>query len=852
MKRIIRAGFFQKIVLPAMLAIILFVISLYVFVIPSFERSAIEQKRQMLHELTNTAWSILDKYHNDAVAGLVTHDEAQQLAITEIEALRYGRDEKDYFWITDLEPAMIMHPYVHELTGQSLQDYVDPDGKRLFIEAAELARSEGEGFISYKWQLRDDSSRVVPKLSFIKRFAPWEWIIGTGIYLDDVQAEISSLTNKLLLILLGITIIIALIIFFITYQSLEIETRRRKAEDQLRESREKYRSLLESSTEGIILLLNSSISYTNSYIQNWLQYTGSELHSMSIEAIFPSGQLPDLSKIENETRIETTLICKDGSSTEALLTILPVKFADKAGLLFTFRDISEHRSVKIELEEMKERLRSISEDSFHGINHFANYVATISTLSSQTLSEIATAPVTCNADATIAQAIAIMNRNRSETVLLMMNQTCLGIITRSDVVTRFEAGSRQPDSPASEFMTSPVISMQGNATLAEAAAVMEEHGISHLAVKGANGFITGIAGMESITALYLNSAGVIGAGLMKSVTTEELTEYRKKIPFMVKPLLHELGNVNTFNLIISEFNDQITIRIIENAIAELGPPPVPFSFISFGSAGRGELTFNSDQDNAIIFADDTNLPADEVQGYFLALGEKVCARLDQTGLILCQGKYMASNSRWCKPLSVWKEYFADWIVNAEPENILHFSVFFDLRPVYGDKELYTRLEDFIFDSLQGRSAFFYFLAQQVSSYKLPVAGQAVASAESPRRKDETVDIKGSMAPAVAFARIYALHNNIRLKGTAERINALRSLEVLSRQTCDEVIFHYNFLMFYRLQNQISQIIGKSGVSNDIVPARMSEMEQSILKKVFSQMNGYSERLSAEFMSAYKG
>jgi signal transduction histidine kinase len=288
MKRIIRAGFFQKIVLPAMLAIILFVISLYVFVIPSFERSAIEQKRQMLHELTNTAWSILDKYHNDAVAGLVTHDEAQQLAITEIEALRYGRDEKDYFWITDLEPAMIMHPYVHELTGQSLQDYVDPDGKRLFIEAAELARSEGEGFISYKWQLRDDSSRVVPKLSFIKRFAPWEWIIGTGIYLDDVQAEISSLTNKLLLILLGITIIIALIIFFITYQSLEIETRRRKAEDQLRESREKYRSLLESSTEGIILLLNSSISYTNSYIQNWLQYTGSELHSMSIEAIFPS------------------------------------------------------------------------------------------------------------------------------------------------------------------------------------------------------------------------------------------------------------------------------------------------------------------------------------------------------------------------------------------------------------------------------------------------------------------------------------------------------------------------------------------------------------------------------------
>ena len=852
MKRIIRAGFFQKIILPAMLAIVLFVISLYVFVIPSFERSAIEQKRQMLHELTNTAWSILDKYHSDAASGKMPHEEAQQLAIAEVQALRYGREEKDYFWITDLEPAMIMHPYVHELTGQNLQDYVDPDGTRVFIEAAEIARSEGEGFINYKWQLRDDSTKVVPKLSFVKRFAPWEWIIGTGIYLDDVQAEISSLTNKLLLVLLGITIIIALIIFFITYQSLEIETRRRRAEDQLRESREKYRSLLESSTEGIILLLNSAISYTNSYIQNWLQYSASDLHSMPIEAIFPAGQLPDLSKIINETRIETSLIRKDGTNTEALLTILPVSFADKAGLLFTFRDISEHRSVKIELEEVKERLRSISEDSFHGINHFANYVATISSLTSQTLSDIATAPVTCNADASIGQAIEIMNRNKSASLLIMMNQTCLGIVTRYDVVARYEAGSRHPDSPVSEFMTSPVITMSGNTTLAEAASVMEEHGISYLAVKGSNGAITGIAGMESIISVYLNSADVIGAGLTKSTTIAELTEYRKKLPFMVKPLLHELGNVNTFNRIISEFNDKITVSIIENAIAELGPPPVPFTFISFGSAGRGELTFNSDQDNAIIFSDNSNLPAEEVQGYFLALGEKVCARLDQTGLTLCQGKYMASNSRWCKPLSVWKEYFTDWIVNAEPENILHFSVFFDLRPVYGEKDIFSQLEDFIFDALKGRSAFFYFLAQQISTYKLPVAGQTVTSPELPRRKEETVDIKGSMAAAVAFARIYALYNNIRLKGTSERINALRSMEVLSRQTCDEVLFHYNYLMFYRLQNQISQIIGKTHVSNDIVPARMSEMEQSILKKVFSQMNNYSERVSAEFMSAYKG
>jgi len=261
-----KASFFQKIVLPAMLAILLFIASVYVFIIPTFERNALLQKQSMLHELTNTAWSILDKYHRDESNLLITFEEAQQKAIAKIEALRYGPDKKDYFWITDLTPSMIMHPYVHELTGKSLHDFSDPDGKRLFIEAVEIAKSSGEGFISYKWQLKDDSSHIVPKLSFVKKYEPWNWIIGTGIYLDDVQEEISSFTRKLILILLGITLIISLIIIFITIQSLAIENVRLKVEAQLLESKEKYKSLLESSTEGIVLLLNSKIAYMIRYI----------------------------------------------------------------------------------------------------------------------------------------------------------------------------------------------------------------------------------------------------------------------------------------------------------------------------------------------------------------------------------------------------------------------------------------------------------------------------------------------------------------------------------------------------------------------------------------------------------
>ncbi len=168
------------------------------------------------------------------------------------------------------------------------------------------------------------------------------------------------------------------------------------------------------------------------------------------------------------------------------------------------------------------------------------------------------------------------------------------------------------------------------------------------------------------------------------------------------------------NRIISGFNEEITVRIIEDAIIETGPPPVDFSFISFGSAGRMELTFNSDQDNALIFAEEPGKPVELSRKYFLELGARISRRLDESGLYLCKGGFMAGNEKWCQPLSVWKEYFNDWIVNPEPENILNISVFFDFRHVFGELKLFGELEDHVFNIINGRSAFFYFLAQSVS------------------------------------------------------------------------------------------------------------------------------------------
>ena len=98
-----------------------------------------------------------------------------------------------------MHPRMVIHPYRSDLNGKDVTDYQDPDGKHVFVEMVETVRKNGAGFVSYKWQARDNVYNVVPKLSYVKGFEPWGWIIGTGIYIDDVKAEISAINRSVLL-----------------------------------------------------------------------------------------------------------------------------------------------------------------------------------------------------------------------------------------------------------------------------------------------------------------------------------------------------------------------------------------------------------------------------------------------------------------------------------------------------------------------------------------------------------------------------------------------------------------------------------------------------------------------------
>lgn len=131
------------------------------------------------------AHGLLTWAHAQETSGTLTREQAQAQALQAIGQLRY--DEQEYFWINDMHPRMVMHPFAPQLNGQELSNYQDPNGLPLFQTMVELVRSQGKGFVHYQWT-RPGQQTAVDKVSYVQGFAPWGWVIGSGIYVDDVEA----------------------------------------------------------------------------------------------------------------------------------------------------------------------------------------------------------------------------------------------------------------------------------------------------------------------------------------------------------------------------------------------------------------------------------------------------------------------------------------------------------------------------------------------------------------------------------------------------------------------------------------------------------------------------------------
>ncbi|AQW68828.1 chemotaxis protein [Pseudomonas parafulva] len=171
-----------------------------------------QAKAEKTRHVVETATGVLAHFQQLEAAGTLSRDAAQQQALQVVRALRYDHD--DYFWINDLTPRMIMHPANPKLDGQDLSGIRDPDGFAVFNEMVALARQQEAGPVNYRWP-KPGASEPVAKTSYIQLFKPWGWIIGSGVYVDDVQTEFARQLRDASLLGMAIALLMGLMVWVI-------------------------------------------------------------------------------------------------------------------------------------------------------------------------------------------------------------------------------------------------------------------------------------------------------------------------------------------------------------------------------------------------------------------------------------------------------------------------------------------------------------------------------------------------------------------------------------------------------------------------------------------------------------
>ena len=209
-----------RILLPVVLTVALFVGTIFLLILPILEDRMMNDKREMIRELTETAWSVLDAYRKKEISGQMSSSDARGRAV---EELRRGcatdPNPRTISGSTTCIRILIMHPYRPDLEGKDISGFSDPNGKKLFVEFVKTVKNGGAGYVDYQWQWKDDPQRIVPKISYVKGFDPWGWIIGTGIYVEDVRAEIAAITRRLTAVCLAILLLIIGLSGYVIWQS---------------------------------------------------------------------------------------------------------------------------------------------------------------------------------------------------------------------------------------------------------------------------------------------------------------------------------------------------------------------------------------------------------------------------------------------------------------------------------------------------------------------------------------------------------------------------------------------------------------------------------------------------------
>ncbi len=396
----------------------------------------------------------------------------------------------------------------------------------------------------------------------------------------------------------------------------------------------------------------------------------------------------------------------------------------------------------------------------------------------------------CPESTPVFQAAQIMAQGKISCLFIgKPPEEVIGFVTDITLRDKVLAKQLSPNTPIGEIMDEGIVYIQKNAFLYEALLLMFQTKTRYLLVKEGSAFVGWISRTKILTE-QSQSPFIFIQSVKQAIDDEELKEKWLQVPFIVHDLVSRGLKADIINQIITTIADTITLRVIENTIAKVGPPPAKFIFFVLGSEGRKEQTLKTDQDNAIIYEDCAKEQREIVRAYFLEFADQVSTALDTIGFSFCEGGFMAKNPKWTHSLSHWKKNYESWITESSQETVSKYATFFDCRSVYGDFSLLEDLKAFMDQQLQDPSERFYSnMGTNALQYEPPLT--FFKNIRTFKIEGEKFfNIKKTMTPIVDLVRIISLKNRIFETNTGTRIMTLAEKKLFSLKEAHELHHAY--------------------------------------------------------------
>ncbi|MCX7169227.1 MAG: DUF294 nucleotidyltransferase-like domain-containing protein, partial [Proteobacteria bacterium] len=370
----------------------------------------------------------------------------------------------------------------------------------------------------------------------------------------------------------------------------------------------------------------------------------------------------------------------------------------------------------------------------------------------------------------------------------------------------------------------------------------------HVIIVDATGRLVGVVSQEDIYELQRGGIKAVSGAIRNARDMDALIVAAEEIRRLTMQMLTNGSTAEALIQLISTLNDHLTVRIIELTAAEFPLPEIAWCWLSFGSEGRFEQTFSTDQDNGIILEapDDAVEQTEALRQVFLPFAQTVNRKLDACGFTLCKGNIMAGNPELCLSLAEWRGKFSSWLHAANPQALLNATIFFDLRPIFGADHLAEELRDWLLARTGSASLFLRFMAANAVEAAPPLGLIRDFVFEKNRQFPHTLDLKAyGSRPFVDAARIFALANGIAQTSTVQRLRAVAARMEFARDDVAAMVEGFYFIQQLRLRHQ--QRDGMTGGSaNRVDPDQLNELHRHVLKEAFKQARKLQQKLQLDY------